>query len=67
MPKTADRGASRREPLLDIPSTAAFLGVSTKTIRRWIAAGDLRAAKLGGQWRMDPRDLDHFFRDRLAR
>ena len=55
------------ESLLDIPAVAGVCGVSEKTIRRWIKAGELPAARLGGQWRIRPRDLDNFIRDRLAR
>jgi excisionase family DNA binding protein len=55
------------EALLDIPSAARICGVSEKTIRRWIAAGEMPAAKLGSQWRIRPRDLEDFVRDRLIR
>jgi excisionase family DNA binding protein len=51
--------------LLSIKETAALCQVSEKTIRRWIAAKELPAAKLGAQWRVRPRDLDFFIRDRL--
>ena len=55
------------EPLLDIRAVALICGVSEKTIRRWIAAQELPAAKLGSQWRIRPRDLDDYIRDRLFR
>ena len=55
------------EPLMDIPRIAAVCDVSKKTVRRWITARELPAAKLGNQWRIRPRDLDHFIRDRLVR
>lgn len=54
------------DPLMDIPKTAQTCGVSEKTVRRWIAAEELRAAKLGNQWRIRPRDLEDFIRDRLV-
>jgi excisionase family DNA binding protein len=41
--------------------------VPEKTIRRWIKARELTAAQLGNQWRIRPRDLDLFVRDRLGR
>lgn len=47
-------------PLLTINGVAAHLAVSTKTVRRLIASGDLAAFKLGSQWRIHPRDLDDF-------
>ncbi len=64
MPATRDR---HPEPLMDIPDTARICGVSEKTIRRWISGGELPAAKLGNQWRIRPKDLDDFIRDRLVR
>ena len=39
----------RREPLLTIDEAAEVFHVSTKTVRRWIAAGELRAHQL---WRL---------------
>lgn len=64
MVKPRDR---KPEPLLNIPAVAAICGVSEKTVRRWIKALELTAAKLGNQWRIRPRDLDDFIRDRLFR
>ena len=55
------------EPLMDFLRVATVCDVSEKTVRRWITAGELPAAKLGNQWRIRPRDLDHFIRDRLVR
>lgn len=57
----------RPVPLLDIKAVSEFCDVSEKTVRRWISAGELQAAKLGNQWRIRPRDLDDFVRDRLVR
>jgi excisionase family DNA binding protein len=53
------------EQLLTIKDAAAFCRVSEKTVRRWIDARDLPAAKLGAQWRIRPRDLDLFVREHL--
>jgi excisionase family DNA binding protein len=53
------------ELLLTIRDVATFCRVSEKTVRRWIDARDLIAAKLGAQWRIRPRDLDLFVRDHL--
>jgi excisionase family DNA binding protein len=53
-------------PLLTIQDVAGICRVSTKTVRRWIKDGDLVAAKLGNQWRIYPKDLDRFIRDRLV-
>ena len=55
----------RRLPaLLTIPQTAEHLQVSTKTIRRWIEAGDLVAHRFGRQWRISDADLQIFIRIR---
>jgi excisionase family DNA binding protein len=42
-----------------IGEAAAYLGVSTKTIRRWIASGDLSAYRAGPRLiRVDHAELD---------
>jgi len=55
------------DPLLDIRAVAAICGVSEKTVRRWIKAQELHAARLCNQWRIRPRDLDDYIRDRMFR
>ena len=51
-------------PLLTISQTAEHLQVSTKTIHRWIKAGDLIAHRLGHQFRISEADLQAFIRMR---
>lgn len=51
--------------LLTIKDAAAVCQVSEKTIRRWIDAKELPAARLGAQWRLRPKDLDLFIREHL--
>ncbi|NDR57913.1 helix-turn-helix domain-containing protein [Aliiruegeria sabulilitoris] len=46
--------------LLSIAETAKFLGVSEKTVRRKIAAEDLRASRVGAQWRIRPEDIEAY-------
>ena len=46
--------------LLRIKQAAELLQVSTKTIRRRIQDGRLRAYFIAQQWRIDPRDLQLF-------
>jgi excisionase family DNA binding protein len=58
---------TRPEQLLTIDDVAALCRVSSKTVRRWITRRELPAVKLGAQWRIRPRDLDLFLRDRLTR
>ncbi|PGH58981.1 excisionase [Azospirillum palustre] len=55
---------SRPAALLTIPDVAERLQVSIKTIRRWIASGDLPTVRLGSQIRIQPKDLDIFLRQR---
>jgi excisionase family DNA binding protein len=56
----------RPEPMLDITDVAENCRVSEKTVRRWIKAGDLPAARLGNQWRIFPRDLRAFVLERMC-
>ena len=53
--------------MLDIVDVAETCRVSEKTVRRWIHAGDLPAARLGNQWRIFPRDLRTFVLERMCR
>jgi excisionase family DNA binding protein len=53
--------------LLTIDDVADLFQVSPKTVRRWIQAGELVAAKLGNQWRIDLLDAKRFFVERLSR
>jgi len=46
--------------LLTIREVAAQLGCSTKTVRRLITSGTLRAVRLGRDWRIDDLDLRAF-------
>lgn len=43
-----------------IKEVAHFLSVSTRTIRRWIKSGELRARQLGGVVRISHDDLQDF-------
>ena len=53
------------EQLQKIPEVADTCQVSEgKTVWRWIRAKELSAIKLGSQWRVAPKDLRAFLRDR---
>ena len=52
------------QQLLSIEQVADYIQVSTKTIRRWIKAGDLVAHRFGRQWRISSADLQTFIRMR---
>lgn len=56
--------SNKMERLLTIKEASELCRVSEKTVRRWIDAKKLPAAKLGAQWRVRPRDLDLFIRER---
>lgn len=53
-------GLKTSNPFRSISSVAEQLGVTTKTIRRWIDDKKLNAHKLGGVWRIADRDLMEF-------
>jgi len=50
--------------LLSVVDAAQQLGVSPKTIRRWINRGELSIHRLGRQLRISEEDLAAFLRDR---
>lgn len=66
--------AADARPMLSLREVADEVNVSTSTVRRWIARGELRAFKFGPRLlRVDPADVDRMrsqvaastFRNRL--
>jgi len=57
---------SNLPPLLTVTQTAEHLGVSNKTVRRWIAEGDLPIHRLGRSIRITERDLLDFIKMRRS-
>jgi len=55
--KPTDRNTVDRR-LLTTEQVADLLVVTPKTVRRWIAAGELPATKLHRQWRVRTVDVD---------
>lgn len=58
---------TQRRAFFTPESLAAYLQVSDRMIRKWVAQGRLRSYKLDGCRRFDPADVDSFvaqFRDR---
>ena len=43
---------------LTIQEAADILRVSTRTIRKWIKAGELQAKKIGGVWRIRRKEVE---------
>jgi excisionase family DNA binding protein len=48
------------QPLLSISAVSKLLGVSTVTVRRWLAVGKLRSFRAGGSIRIAQEDLVAF-------
>jgi excisionase family DNA binding protein len=55
---------SRRDRMMSLREAAEFWGVSEKTVRRWIDAGQLDAHQLGRQWRIAAEDIERFLATR---
>ena len=51
------------KPLLTLDEAAQRLRTTSWTVRRWIREGKLIGTKIGGEWRVDPVDLENFIRD----
>ncbi|HEY3313941.1 MAG TPA: helix-turn-helix domain-containing protein [Bacillota bacterium] len=54
------------EKLLTVQEASRALGVTAKSVRDFIASGELRASKIG-QWKIGQADLDAFVESRSAR
>lgn len=52
--------------LLKLLQVAAELGCAVKTVRKFIHDGQLRAVRLGRQWRIDSDELALFIRRRTT-
>lgn len=51
---------TRRQAWFTPDSLAAYLQVSDRMIRKWVAEGRLRSYKLDGCRRFDPNDVERF-------
>ena len=60
------RPGHRPEPLLTLPDAADTLRVSTRTVRRLIARGELPVLRVGRQLRLADAGLAAYLRRRLA-
>jgi excisionase family DNA binding protein len=60
------RASGRAARLLSIGEVAEYCAVSEKTVRRWIDSKQLRALRLGRQWRIAPEDLESFLMTRAS-
>jgi excisionase family DNA binding protein len=57
--------ATAPEPLLSVTDAAAHLQVSTKTVRRLLARGELGASRVGRQLRISRSELLAYLRRQL--
>jgi excisionase family DNA binding protein len=62
-----DSGVSQSlqgDELLTVAEVAAYLKLSRRTAWRWCKSGQLRAVKVGHQWRVARSNLDNFIHRR---
>ncbi len=52
-----------QKPLLTVHEVADMLKVSEETVRSWIRHKDLRAVKLGKDWRVAVVDLETYLKE----
>lgn len=45
---------------LTVDQVKTMLGVSDRTVFRYIKKGDLKGFKMGKEWRFEPSDIDDF-------
>ena len=48
------------DKLLTPPQVARHLQVNERTVTQWLRRGHLRGFKIGKEWRISARDLEHF-------
>jgi len=53
--------------LLQVEQVAALLKVSTKTVRRWVTANELKVVRLGRSVRISELDLASFIGARTSK
>ena len=57
-------GNEEQRPFFTIRSLATRLSISERTVRNYIARGELASYQLGRSRRIDPADVDSFLADR---
>lgn len=55
------------KPMLTTHEVAQLLRVAEATVRAWIHNGDLRAIRVGREYRVVERDLDEFVQAKATR
>jgi excisionase family DNA binding protein len=59
-------GHATEQRYLSVLETAAYLGLSPKTVYCWAEKGTMPAYKVGRVWRFDKAELDRFVRGESA-
>lgn len=54
------------ETMWTTAQVATAYQVTTETVRNWIERGELKAVKLGNEWRIPNSDLVQFTKERYA-
>jgi len=55
------------KPMLTVHEVADLLKMRESTVRAWIRDGELRAIKMGRDWRVAVKDLETFLEDHANR
>ena len=64
MPHPRNRPERRHRELVGVPEAAHYCDVDPRTVRRWIAKGQLRASKAGPRrWMIRRSDIKGFLSD----
>ena len=50
--------------LYSLLEAAALIGMNDQVLRRKLKAGEIRAAKMGREWRISRHDLDEYYQRR---
>lgn len=59
-------GVSTRNELMTVAETCRYLGITSRTLYRYIQERHMPAFKLGKQWRFVRQDLDRWLRRQSA-
>ena len=66
--KQQNTPGGRRRPLWTVPDVADYMATANKTVRGWLAAGELKCIRINSRTiRIRPDALDEFLAKREAR
>lgn len=58
--KTATNEKTDTTPMLTKAEAAAYLSISQPTLMRLVASGQIKASRVGLQWRFNPSEIQAF-------